>query len=120
MNSTSDDPHADELRRFFDEQLMPAARQRLASRGPSFAVRPDPEAKTYFAARAKTRASASDLELSSLRDEAAVASALQAFWTARGEPELAALAGELSRLAIGLRSVETPTDEVSPFIYVMF
>ncbi len=46
--------------------------------------------------------------------------ALTDMWTSQGSPELAALAPTLSKLAKSIYLVEEQSEEVSPFIYVMF
>jgi hypothetical protein len=52
--------------------------------------------------------------------EAEIEAALRAQWTARGLPELAALAAPLLELAASLEVHEEQTPDISPFVYVMY
>jgi len=53
-------------------------------------------------------------------DAGQLAPALAALWTARGQPELTALAPAFGELAKQVYDVEAQADNVTPFMYVMF
>ncbi len=108
------------IRRFFAEQLSPAAAAIRRRRGELFATRPDPQAETYYRRRSTTRMSAASYEVDGLGSVEGLETALRSFWESRGLPELASLSPGLTELARLLRPTEEQTDEVSPFIYVMF
>ena len=99
-----------ELERFFDEVLTPAANA-LAARGAPLLPRPS-EATAYSGPPDEPAL----LELS----PEAFAEELAAHWRRQGMDELAALAPELGRFAVGLRPTVETTEDLSPFVYVMF
>lgn len=101
------------LRRFFREQLAPAAAA-LRERGVElFPMGPDPSAESWW------EPAPADPEFVEL-DAEAIAPALAERWRAQDLPELAALAESLMELARELEVDEEPSSEVSPFVYVMY
>ena len=107
MSSTDDERLA---RRFFNDELLPAA-ERLRERGVSFLpLGPDDEASWFEPAPdGDDFTEIGDLE-TVLRDH----------WEAQGLSELASLAHALANLADALEIREQDSAEVSPFVYVMY
>ena len=100
---------------------MALVAEKLRERGVELIpLRPDPTAATYFQARPRRSMAPSDFEsgvgtsVEAFRDE------LAAHWEGERLRELADLAGDCAALAASLRAAQDPSDEVSPFIYVMF
>jgi hypothetical protein len=117
MSSTSSGGGA---RRFFDEQLMPAAKRMRAGRGDLFPTGREDGPGSYYTPRSRTRMDRADFELERLGSPDDLEPALRGFWDGRGFPELAGLAPGLTDVARALHETEEQTEEVSPFIYVMF
>lgn len=107
MNSTKQDL----TRRFFFQELMPAATELKESGQTIFATEPDPEASTYFVRRKKTGVDREDFEI----PEAALRRACHA-----STPFAERLAPTLTELSLSLYQSEDQDHEVSPFIYIMF
>ncbi len=80
----------------------------------------DPDLPSYYVERENRTMTPEQFEVAGLESPQRLGPALGEFWKKRRMPELAALAAGLSQLAGDLREVEEETDEVSPFIYVMF
>ena len=114
MSSTERDAADErELRRFFRDRLVPAA-DRLRARGVRlYAPRPDPSVESYWVRHEE--APVPFVEIEPDRCEALLA----ALWRAEGHEDLAALTGDLFRLASRV-APRDEDDEVSPNIYVMF
>ena len=120
MSSTKADGAIPEVKKFFFEELMPLA-EKLRDEGKSFfAVRPDPAAKTYYIKRKKTAMDPASFEVAGCDSFDSFEKALADMWTSQGYPELAVLAPTLLKLTKSIYSVEEQSEEVSPFIYVMF
>lgn len=117
--SLTDDGHA-EIRRFFEEELLPAAERRRREGRAAFPSGPAPEALSYFKARRRPSMAPADFEQAGIETPEALSTALTDLWRGRGDADLAALAPGVARLAELLRRREEQTDDVSPFIYVMF
>jgi hypothetical protein len=113
------DEHDAELRRFFDEQLLPVA-QRVKAKGDVFPMGPDPSCKSYWIDRTTRTLGKADFEEPSMASPAELGAKLAAMWTAKGDAELAKLAPAMQKLATGLAKAHQKQDDVSPFIYVMY
>jgi hypothetical protein len=107
MNSTSQEL----TRRFFFQELMPAATELKQSGRTIFASEPDRDAETYFVQREKTGVEREDFEIS----ESDLRRACYA-----GTPFAERLAPGLAELRESLYQPEEQDHEVSPFIYIMF
>jgi hypothetical protein len=107
MNSTSQEL----TRRFFFQELMPAAAELKQKRGTIFASEPAPQASSYFVKREKTGVDREDFEISD-------ADLRRACYP--GTPFAALLAPGLAELRQSLYQPEEQDHEVSPFIYIMF
>src|SRR4051812_37704197 len=117
MNSTDDDaPLRDKLRELFFQQMVPSG-TRARARGGFFPLRPDAQASSYYAARAKRSMDAGDFELPAPEK---LADALKELWRRQGCADLTPMAQTIAELAEALRHQEEQSDEVSPFIYVMY
>ena len=114
MSSTKKSPEEvdRQIRKFFDEVIMPVA-QKLRDRGIEFfSLQPDPSADTYFSPYP------SDIGIVEI-ETGAIPSLLKDHWKKEQLPELVELVDPLLELASEVAD-ERPPDEVSPFIYVMF
>lgn len=102
---------------FFDRELTP-----LGAGGRAFfAPGPDPDAPTYYASRSRRTLRKQDFVILGCDSPEALAAALRALWQSQGCEELTPLIPSLVRLADALRRAqEQQTEEVSPFVYVMY
>ena len=106
--------------KFFFKELMPLAEQLRGEGKAFFPLKGDPGAETYYIRRDKTTIAPEDFEVVGCDAVEGFQDALVDLWTSQGYPQLTALAPTLSRLARSLYRVEEQSEEVSPFIYVMF
>ena len=120
MSSTDGAAAEERLQRFFDDELMPAARALRQARGELFPTHPDPDAATYWAERSPRTMAREGFEVAGLESIDKLETALRDLWQARGLPQLAALSCGIVELARLLKQGDDESDEVSPFIYVMF
>lgn len=102
----------DRLRAFFAERLVPAA-ERARARGVSyFPPGPDDE-ESWYESPPETPAI---MEI----DDGQFGAKLKQMWQDQGHPELADLAEAFEELARELELKDDQTEDVSPFMYVMF
>ena len=114
------DQAGEKTKRFFQRELLPL-RDHLGQAGREFfATRFDPGLPSYFQARVQTTLTPADMELPECTLRGELEEKLGEMWRSQGQPELAALAPSLARLAQLLAESAEPGEEVSPFIYVMF
>ena len=107
----TDDTRERELRRFFDERIVPAA-EALRERGVEFfALTPDRTQSSYWQTR--TRGEGYVFQIS---DE--LAGELHTLW--RDHPQLQALAEEIADMTRALAERREEPADVSSFIYAMF
>jgi hypothetical protein len=118
MNSTEDKELL--AAEFFDELLAPLAERERAAAKSFFPLGADPRAESYYVEPTRRAMEASDFELRAARSLADFVKELAALWASEGHEELAALAPRLLELAEEMREQEEQTEDVSPFIYVMF
>jgi hypothetical protein len=102
------------LARFHAERILPAADAVRARGVELLAPGRDPEAATYWVARAPGAGLVVRME------RARIAYELARRWEARGLPELAALGGPLMELSAALAEAVEEPQEVSPFIYTIY
>lgn len=112
--SATDDALRTRLDAFFRDKLAPAA-EALRARGVHFYTR-GREAGSGSAWSAPP--AGEDFER--FDSPAELLTALAEQWRSEGLPELAALAPELAALAEELELSEEDSEEVSPFVYVMY
>lgn len=107
----TDDAREQELRRFFHERIVPAART-VRERGVSFfALEPDRTASSYWNSRPLGEG-----YVFRIGDD--IAGELQELW--REHPELERLAGDLASMTRTLAERREESADVSSFIYAMF
>jgi hypothetical protein len=105
---------------FFREVLVPAALRERASGREFFALRPDASSESYYVEPTKREMKPEDFELRASESIEAFVRELAALWSSEGREDLAAMAPRLASLASELREDEEQSDDVSPFMYVMF
>jgi hypothetical protein len=112
MNMSSTDER--KLQRFFQKELSPAAAA-IRTRGIElFPLGPDPERESYWEPGPEDEPEFIEI----LPDD--FAAALEEYWNAKGLPELAALAAPLMAMARELEIQQEQSEELSPFLYVMY
>ncbi|HKG14197.1 MAG TPA: hypothetical protein VKB12_12800 [Pyrinomonadaceae bacterium] len=105
---------------FFREVLVPLAQAGRESGREFFALRPDEAAESYYVEPTKSAMRPEDFELRACESIQDFVRELAALWSSEGREDLAAMAPRLAALASELREDEEQTDDVSPFMYVMF
>lgn len=80
----------------------------------------DKEATSYFVTRKNRQMTKEMFELGSQMNAATFTNSLLILWTETDTPELRPLAKPLADLAQSVYSIENQSEEVSPFIYVMY
>lgn len=117
MNSTK--PIQDNAQlavRFLEESLLS-----IAGEISTFETKPDPDAESYFVTRGRRQMSPADFELASgIKDAKTLAAAMAQMWEERGEGALHSLSDKLADLAQNIKREEDQSEEVSPFVYVMY
>ena len=107
----TDEAREQELRRFFQERIVPTA-EALRQRGVSFfALGPDRSAASYWITRA-----GGEGYIFELGDD--LARELRDMWHAH--PELQALADDLAAMTLMMANRREESADVSSFIYAMF
>jgi len=120
MSSTDPTETETAVRTFFEQRLMPLALRMAAEGKPFFPMHPDPKLASYYKDRTQKGMKKEDFEVPACDGFEEFARGMAEMWRAQGHKELAELVPELAGLAKQLYSVEEQTEEVSPFIYVMF
>jgi hypothetical protein len=120
MNSINENDNFNQINKYFYNELLPIARKMLADKKLFFPVVADPNLKTYYITRHLQKTSPEDFEIAGCDSPENFALALFKMWSSEGYPELSALAESMSKLAKSLHFAKEQSDEVSPFIYVMF
>jgi hypothetical protein len=105
---------------FFREVLVPVALRERESGREFFALRPDDAAESYYVEPTKRAMRPEDFELRAADSVEEFVRELAALWSFEGREDLAAMAPRLAALASELREDEQQSDDVSPFMYVMF
>ncbi len=101
--------------KIFDKGVPEKAR----TGGHYFRLRPDGALDSYFVERESRRMEKGDFLIPACSSQGDLPEAIESHWVR--EESLRALTGDMGRLAEGLRKEgQQQTDEVSPFIYVMF
>jgi hypothetical protein len=105
---------------FFREVLVPVALRERARGREFFSLRPDAAAESYYVEPTKRAMESEDFELRASESIEEFVRELAALWSSEGREELAAMAPRLAALASEVREDEEQSDDVSPFMYVMF
>jgi hypothetical protein len=110
----TDGPIEEKLRRFFQRELTPAA-EALRTRGVDlFPLGPDKERETYWEPAPDDEPDFIEVTPENF------GAGLEARWNEQGLPELAVLASRLMELAQDLEIQQEQSEELSPFVYVMY
>lgn len=120
MNSTDPKNNLSMISKVFSEQLLPLAAQIKANKKDFFEKHGDPSRKTYYVQREQRTVNRDSFAPIGCETEGELSSALAKLWESQGYPELILLAQSFATLAVACRSDEEQSEEVSPFIYVMF
>jgi hypothetical protein len=120
MNSIDTHTAATHIREFFDRELLPAAAGLRQSGRIFFPTRAEFGTESYYIPRTKTTMARTDFELGELTTVENLEEAMRKLWIAQDYPELVPLAPSLAQIACEVRLRDEQTDEVSPYIYVMF
>ncbi len=105
---------------FFREVLVPVALGERAMGREFFALRGDDAVESYYVEPTNRVMESEDFELRASESIEEFVRELAALWSSEGCEELAAMAPRLAALASEVREAEEQTDDVSPFMYVMF
>ena len=104
------------LRRLFRGRMRAAAARSGEPR--FFPLGPDPSAESYFVTRTRREQRSEDFDALGCHGPEEIEARLRELW--RDHPQLARLAPDFAALAALVRSREQDTDEVDPFVYVMY
>lgn len=104
----------------FMKEVLPVSNLSKKREQAYFPLEPDPHSLTYYLEREQTAMTPEDFEVSGCESSEALEKALAELWNSQGNTELIPLAQTTVRLAEMLRECEEESQEVSPFIYVMF
>ena len=108
------------IQNFFEQELMLLATE-LKQQGDIIPwVSLDADASTYYKTRQKTSMSKQDFEIGGHSTLETFAADLTAFWENNDDSKLCKLIPSLTELANELYFVEDESEELSPYIYVMF
>ncbi|MCE2659715.1 MAG: hypothetical protein LW854_15970 [Rubrivivax sp.] len=116
----TEDKRQREIKRFFDEQLLPLAAQLKAQGLPLLDAGPEPSAASYFIPRQQRRMTPADFDQGGLTSPESAAQDIRKVWSATAGHPLAPLADSVARLAVDLRQGQEQSGDVSTFIYAMY
>ena len=123
MNSTNIQQKANihpKIQNFFEQELMLLATE-LKQQGDIIPwVSLDADASTYYKTRQKTSMSKQDFEIGGHSTLETFAADLTAFWESNDDSKICKLIPSLTELANELYFVEDESENLSPYIYVMF
>ena len=123
MNSTNIQQKANihpKIQNFFEQELMLLATE-LKQQGDIIPwISLDADASTYYKTRQKTSMSKQDFEIGGHSTLESFAADLTAFWENNDDSKICKLIPSLTELANELYFVEDESEELSPYIYVMF
>jgi hypothetical protein len=108
------------LDKFYSTQLLRVSQQYRREGRQVLAGNPDPQLPSYYVQRSQTTMTKKDFETGSCRDTDELAEALREMWGDQGFEELAELAPQLAKLAARLKGSQHESEDVSPFVYVMY
>jgi hypothetical protein len=116
----TEDKRQREIKRFFDEQLLPLAAQLKARGMPLLDAGPEPGASSYFIPRQQRRMRPADFEQGGLTSPETALQDIRKVWNSAAGHPLAPLAEGVARLAVDLRQGQEQSGDVSTFIYAMY
>ena len=118
--ATKSPPQDRRLAKFFRTELLRISRQYRRESRELMAGSPDSQLASYYVVREKTKMTKADFENGSCASPDELASALSDMWDEQGFTELSSVAPQFAKLAERLKKSQLESDEVSPFIYVMY
>ena len=120
MNLTDPTVLAARVQEVFTTGILPIHEKLREAGRQYFPTAAEPAAASYYVPRARNTLAPADFELGGGASVEGFEQAMRELWTAQGCPELVPLAPALADLARAVRLREELSEEVSPFIYVMF
>jgi hypothetical protein len=108
------------IQEFYNKQLMPLAEKLDVKNKPLMPLGAEPAARTYYISRRQTSMTRQDFEAPSVSNARELEEAMHNLWVKFRPSELAGLAKPMAKMSQQLAQTEEQTEEVSPFIYVMF
>jgi hypothetical protein len=108
------------LDKFYSSQLLRVSQQYQHEGRRLLAGNPDPQLPSYYAQRSRTTMTKEDFETGSCRGIGELAEALRQMWDDQGFTELSDLAPQMANLAARLKGSQHESEDVSPFVYVMY
>lgn len=119
MNSTNTQQKA-KIQLFFEQELIPLAAEIKKQQDIIPWISLDTGASTYYKTRQKTSMSKLDFEIGGHSTLETFAADLAAFWNNNDDSKLSELVPSLAKLANELHVAEDQSEEISPYVYVMF
>jgi hypothetical protein len=110
----------EQIKKVFYGEILPLAKRMLVNEKAFFPLTSDSELNTYYISRKQQKISSEDFEIAGCDSPENLTLALMKLWSSEEYPELSSLAESMSKLAKTLHFQKEQSDEVSPFIYVMF
>lgn len=120
MSSTNPENTEVAIKQFCEKEFRPVAEKLTAEGHRFFEHGGNEDADSYYIRRSRKSMRKEDFETPSFKNAAEFAAELSAMWKSQGLDDLASLTPSMARLAEQLQQVEEQSDEVSPFVYVMF
>ena len=121
MSTATKTPARDRrLEKFFRHELLAVAHRYHCESRKLLAGNPDPQLASYYLPRLNTKMTKSDFEQGACRTPDELVQQLADMWREQGYAELSRLAPQIGQLAARLKETQQETDEVSPFVYVMY
>jgi hypothetical protein len=118
--ATKNATHDRRLEKFFRNELLAVAHRYECEGRSLLAGNPDPQLASYYMPRPQTKLTKSDFEQGACRTPDELIEALADMWREQGYAELSRLAPQMGQFAERLKETQQETDEVSPFVYVMY
>ncbi len=118
--ATTDQTNAKAIDTFFNKEFVELA-DKLKRSGRAFLeTRLDAKADSYYVTRTKRTMSKADFESAGCRSLESFPDDLTRLWKSKGCEDLLPLVPGMGKLARGLYNLQDQSEEVSPFVYVMY
>lgn len=104
----------------FLEKIIPVSIDLHKKQINFFPLKPNLNSPTYYLERELTAMRPEDFEVPGCENSEALGKSLAELWISQGYKDLIPLAQTTAELAELLRETEEESEEISPFIYIMF